>query len=420
MKDSDFNRFWEEGGNLKFISERSSVNEYKKQGYRKMNHEEATAASAVFSHIPEGIVHQVYDSAYRKSFDDAVQGSLIAKLKPGTYMPMSKTTPGALSNVGLSIDNNQAGHGNPVFFKNDAILSTPAGPRIALGIFNLVSFAVGQYNMVQIAGTLQMLRTGVDQILDFLKDEQRARLKAVIQIYENACCEMKYAMGNEQRLNGLRTQILLTVLPVALELMNFSSTQMDKLMMRLKKDDSIETIQNNFKDINDSFYQYKVAILLCEKARQLLYSLSQTGDPKEIKDVYLNPLEELFDEYCSNTSRWLGKVMTYIHSCNAFNGRSTMRNIVSTVSGGLVALLSTNAGIKAYTLVDDLFAASQKEKKTAQQIEVSPTIKAMMEIEIIEAPVKSVRESLQIIKDGIKIVRIGNEYYTNLPESKAS
>lgn len=96
MKDAELSRFLDEGGDLQIDFSLSTVNEYKKQGYRKMLGDEAAAASAAFNYIPREFAHQVYDAAVHKSFDDAVQGSLIAVLKPGTYMPMSKTTPGAL------------------------------------------------------------------------------------------------------------------------------------------------------------------------------------------------------------------------------------------------------------------------------------------------------------------------------------
>lgn len=158
--------------------------------------------------------------------------------------------------------------------------------------------------------------------MGFLKDEQKAKLTTAIQIYDHVCREMKYAMGNERRLCDLRSQIYMTVMPTAMELMNFSATQMDKLVKKLKTDDNIETIHRNFKDINDVFLQYKVATLLYEKATQLLYYLSQTGDVDEIKDLYLTPLEESSKQYAANSDRWFKKTSGYLHSCKALNGRS--------------------------------------------------------------------------------------------------
>lgn len=417
MKDAELNRFLDEGGDLQFDFSRSTVNEYKKQGYRKMLGNEAAAASAAFNHIPREIAHQIYDANVRKAFDDAVQGSLIAVLKPGTYMPMSKTTPGALSNVGLSIETNKAGVGNPVFFKNNAVLNTPAGPRIVMGILNAVSFAVGQYNMVQITGSLKMLQTGVEGIMDFLKDEQKAKLKTAIQIYDRVCREMKYAMGNEQRLSDLRSQIYMTVMPTAMELMNFSVTHMDKLMKKLKTDDSNETIQRNLKDINDVFLQYKVATLLYEKATQLLYYLSQTGDVDEIKDLYLTPLEESSKQYAANCDRWFKKTRGYLRSCKAPNGRSGIRNVASVGTGIFVTLLSSSpiSGVRIFELVDALFADDQKEKKTTQQKQANSLFQEMLEFETIEAPYQAVQKSMRVLEDGIKIVKIGDDYYTNFP-----
>lgn len=419
MKDDALSRYVDEGGDLQITFSPGTVSSYKKQGYRKMTSSEASAMSSIFGMIPRDIAHQVYDTAVHKSFDDAVQGSLIAVLKPGTYMPMSKTTPGAFSNVGLSIETNKAGAGNPVFFKNNAVLNTPAGPQIAMGILNAVSFVVGQYNMVQINGSLKMLQSGVEGIMDFLKDEQKAKLKTAIQIYDRVCREMKYAMGNESRLSDLRSQVYMTVLPTAMELINFSATQMDKLMMRLKKDDGIDLIQKNLKDINDTFLQYKVATLLYEKATQLLYYLSQTGDPDEITDLYLHPLEESSKQYATNSDRWFKKTSSYIHSCKALNGRSGIRNVVSIGSGIIVTLLSPVSGIKAFELVDALFEDDQKEKKSTQQKQAKPIFQEMLEFETIDAPYQTVQNSLCAIKEGIKVVKIGDDYYTNLPALNA-
>ncbi len=262
-----------------------------------------------------------------------------------------------------------------------------------------------------------MLQTGVEGIMDFLKDEQKAKLKTAIQIYDRVCREMKYAMGNEQRLSDLRSQIYMTVMPTAMELMNFSVTHMDKLMKKLKTDDSNETIQRNLKDINDVFLQYKVATLLYEKATQLLYYLSQTGDVDEIKDLYLTPLEESSKQYAANCDRWFKKTRGYLRSCKAPNGRSGIRNVASVGTGIFVTLLSSSpiSGVRIFELVDALFADDQKEKKTTQQKQANSLFQEMLEFETIEAPYQAVQKSMRVLEDGIKIVKIGDDYYTNFP-----
>lgn len=416
MKQEALNRYVDEGGDINISFCSGTISSYRKQGYRKMTENEASAMSSIFGMIPREIIHQVYDTAVHKSFDDAVQGSLIAVLKPGTYMPMSKTIPGALSNVGLSIETNKAGVGNPVFYKNNAVLNTPAGPQIAMSILNAVSFAVGQYNMVQINGSLKMIQSGVEEIMDFLKSEQKAKLQTAIQIYERVCKELKYAIGDERRLNDLKSQIYMTVLPTAMDLINFSFTQIDKITGGFNSEDKLEVIEKNIQIISEIFSQYKVATLLYEKALQLLYYLSQAGAPDEIEDLYLAPLKESAEKYEKNSERWFKRMRKYIHSCKALNGRSAIRNVVSIGSSAIVTLVSPKAGIKTFGLVDALFEDDQQKKKTNQQVQAAPILQDMLEFETIDAPYQSVQLSLKSIKEGIKVIKIGDEFYTNLPQ----
>ena len=418
MKDEDMLRYFDEGGDIRFEFSSTTVGEYKRKGYRKLIGNIAEATSEAFRIVPGQIAHRVYDAAVHKSFDEAVQGSLIAVLKPGTYMPASKTTPGALSNIALSTETNQVGAGNPVFYKNNAVLNTPVGPQIALQMLNIASFVVGQANMILVRQSFDKLQGDVREILEFMQDEQKSKLEAAIIIHQRVCCEMKYALGNNGRINDLISQIKLVVFPTALELKRFSESEMERIIARLDQRDNKEKIHKNCEDVGRAFIQYKVATLLCAKSLQILLYLSQTSDLEEINELYLEPLNQLTEEYEDNSEKWFRCVTKYLHSCKELNGGTAVQNILKFGSAAISALYSPLLAVGVYDIVDTVLANKQKTEKTTYQNKLKETFKQMVEFDTIEAPYLSAKNYEKLMREGIVIAKIGDEIYINLPDKE--
>ena len=100
-----------------------------------------------------------------------------------------------------------------------------------------------------------------------------------------------------------------------------------------------------------------------------------------------------------------------------------MQWIASGAAAGVAALASGKAGIianiggKAFSFVDGLFSDRQKRKKEELSDQVNNCFEPLKDTLSLESPSSAINFYIETVGKEIEFIKIGEEYYTNLPLS---
>ena len=134
--------------------------------------------------------------------------------------------------------------------------------KVANGVgtaFNVVSFVVGQYNMVQIGKELQMINNNLNEIISYNKFKELGEIKMLIEVAESLSKFQIENMNNEE----LRKQAISQIV----ELRNKTISLLNKTNLE------IQSITNSNVKKLDDFKNKLEKILYRKQCQQLLFSI---------------------------------------------------------------------------------------------------------------------------------------------------
>lgn len=343
------------------------------------------------------------------------------KLSPGMHLAASKDTLGAFRGTGLSNSTNQVA-GQAEWFKNNATLSVSNAPQIALGVFNALSIVTGQYFMSQINGKMTALKEGVDRIENFLDAAQRSKLKASCAELEDIVSRSEFIFGD---LEQLRTTVdqLHAIQRTAQESIYFCQEQLKIEFSTASKEDKDDAITRKLNVIGKYMAQYHTSVQLYSVATMLEVQLREVDDPAEIH-AYQKQIKSRINGYKTDYAECSAKITQYLNENHVLNDRSFWQNVAAVASAGAGVVLGGIAGLlpgaRLAKKVDELFVDQRKQLKTERIGMVEELIRPLSDETRLNAPLQ-VLETLEKVKSQpVEILRIGDEYYTNLPDKTAA
>lgn len=398
-----------------------SLAEIKALRYRRMDANEVGHFNGILQYVPQIITGNAYSQSVGKAFSAAVEGTYRLKLSPGMHLAASKATAGAFRGTGLSNATNQVA-GQAEWLKNNASLSVSSAPQIALGVFTALSMVTGQYFMSQINGKMALLKEGVDRIENFLDAAQRSKLKAACQEMEDIINRIEYIIGDEKQLNTTIEQIH-AIQRIAQESIFFCQEQLKNEQNNLKKEDKDIDITNKINTIGKYMSQYNMSVQLYSVATLLEVQIRDLDNSAEIK-AYYNQMKCRIDTYKLDFSECSARITQYLDENHALNERSFWQTVASVATAGAAAfvggVLAILPGVKLAKKVDGLFTDQQKKLKDERVEMAGDLIEPLADVTKLEAPLQILENIERAKTQDVEILKIGPDYYTNLPATIVS
>lgn len=128
--------------------------------------------------------------------------------------------------------------------------------------------------------------------------------------------------------------------------------------------------------------------------------------------------------YKTDYAECSAKITQYLNENHVLNDRSFWQNVAAVASAGAGVVLGGIAGLlpgaRLAKKVDELFVDQRKQLKTERIGMVEELIRPLSDETRLNAPLQ-VLETLEKVKSQpVEILRIGDEYYTNLPDKTAA
>ncbi|TGE38614.1 hypothetical protein E4K67_11910 [Desulfosporosinus fructosivorans] len=110
-------------------------------------------------------------------------------------------------------------------------------------------------------------------------------------------------------------------------------------------------------------------------------------------------------------------IILYLDSNNALNKRNPIQIAADAVVGvALTVVTRTSVGIKGAQYVDEKFNEKRKEKKTEKIESLKPYMDHCGNTELLDSSVNGVSKYIAATNNTIELLKVGNYFYTNLPE----
>jgi len=387
--------------------------ELEEKGYRKLPSESLRHVTQIFQFVPQLAVQHINNGAVQVAFKEAVEGTYRVILDPGTILAKSKQTAGAFRGTELNQVTNKVA-GQAEFIDNSAILSVSAAPQVALNIFNAVSFVTGQYFIAQVNENLSDIKDGLERIQQFLDADKQSKLKADLLTLEKVNKRISFIKSDEVQKNATITQLKL-IQTQTQGFINFYQEQAESVRQAADKKDKDKKIGKNIDTVGNYMTQYRCATLAYCMANLMELYLLDTPDAEYFKIVH-EDLKEIVNQYKDNYALCRDEMKLYLDSSDALNKRNLKQITADAVVGvALTAVARTPVGIKAVQYVDESFNEKRKEKKKEKIKSLKSYMDHCGDTELLDLSVNGISKYIEATNDTIELLRIGNDYYTNIP-----
>lgn len=334
------------------------------------------------------------------------------------HLCRSHLTPGAYRAVGLSNATNQIA-GNAELFANDAVLTVSNAPQIALGVFNVASMVIGQYFMSQVNSKLTSLAMSVGKLEKMLDAQRHGELKAIAQELEDIREKSKYTIVDTNKTNEAINQIH-DIQRTAGKSMNTSQELVMSELKSLKKDDKIDTIKAHLESVVKYLVEYQYAAQIYGIATLLEVQMRNITDPDELT-MFRTQINKRVDQYKTDQGEAERTIAKYLDQTHVLNDRSALQWITSSLAAGISSFAGGLFGAvnapRIFSLVDGLFTDHQKAQKAEISQKSFSEFAPLKDTVLLDSPASSIDRYINTVGREIEYVKIGEDYYTNLPET---
>ena len=397
-----------------------SAGELIKRNYRRMDGDELARIDQIFQFIPQIVANSANQRAVSAAFKAATEGTFRVRLGAGMHLCRSRLTQGAYRGVGLSDATNQIA-GNAELFANSATLSVSNAPQLALGVFNVASMVTGQYFMSQINSKLAFLSSSVNKLEKLLDAQRHGKMKTAAQEVSDLMARAEFIICDTDKTNQAIVQIQRIQSRVNDE-MNTCQELIASELRDMNINDGEDRIKEHVDAVARNLVEYKYAAQLYGLATLLEVQLRNMTDPEELR-VYREQIDRRVNQFNQDYEMSYAALREYLEKTHALNDKgiaqwiaSGAADLASTLTGRGIDL-SPHLGGKILGFVDDLFSDHRKQQKEKISEQVNRRIASLEDTLTLESPAAAINLYIDSVGKEIEFVRIGGEYYTNLPKT---
>lgn len=236
------------------------------QGYMKLPNKVFTRVSMALQNVPGQVAQQVTINAANKAAEELSKNAYKLVLKEGLHLANSKSLEGAYKGLALNTQNNLTTQADWLPISLDGSVVSRA-PQIALGVFNAMSIATGQYFLSQINSKIAEIETGLKDIISYLEAEKRSEITANDMTLMGIFNNLGYIMSNDFERQITATE-LKEIKRESLSNLLFFQSKIDsikedlKITSKSKGDDLAEVFKNLYRDLPFIGVQYVVMLML--------------------------------------------------------------------------------------------------------------------------------------------------------------
>ena len=202
--------------------------------------------------------------------------------------------------------------------------------------------------------------------------------------------------------------------------MNTSQELIMYELKSLKKDDKVDTIKAHLESVVKCFVEYQYATQIYGIATLLEVQMRNVTDPDELT-TFRTQINKRVDQYKTDREETERTIEKYLDQTHVLNDRSALQWITSSLAAVLPTSVGGLFGVakapKIFSLVDGLFTDHQKAQKTEILQKSRSEFAPLRDTTLLDSPASSINRYIDTVGREIEYVKIGEEYYTNLPES---
>lgn len=396
-----------------------TVEELSALRFRRISGDELARVNQVFQYIPQIVVSNVNQHAVNTAFKAATEGTFHVRLGAGMHLCRSRFTPDAYRGIGLSDVTNQVA-GSAELLVNDAALTVSKAPQIALEVFNIASLATGQYFMSQINTKISELSLSVGRVERLLDARRYGELRETERELSDIIAKIEFTINNTDKINSAIDQIH-HIQHLAGTEMNTCRNLLSDELREMKPSDKVDQIKKRIESIVHHLVEYQYATQLYGIATLLEVQLRNHSDPDELR-TDREQIDRRVNQFKQDYDKCYEAINTYINQTHVLNDKNIVQFMASSAAGALSILATGKIGAvagfgeKVFSSVEDWFSDRRKQQKEKITIRINECFEPLGDMLLLESPSSTIDRYIETVGQEIEFVKIGDDYYTNLPE----
>lgn len=392
-----------------------SVEELLKRGYHRLGTEAKQRLLPVMQYIPGFSSGQAVKNGAKVAFAKATEGTYRPLPADGMHLMRSRTNPEHFR--GIAMNDLTNARDIPEWVLNKAEFNVSAAPQVALSVFNAMSYLTGQYFMSEINKKLAAISSGVHEILQLLIDLQINDLQAYGDELQDISRRSQYYVYSSEALTAAFHQ-LHDIQHQSQVVINLAQSKIAGVSSSFTQKEKNEEITKKLESISGFIVHYHYALHIYNTATLLEMQISGTLNPDEM-EAYRQQIVRRTEEYKEIYKETTKCLYEYLNKCSILNKRQFGDYLLSVGGAAFMAVFGGVAGrinsVSVGKMIDGLIMDKKHKLKEGQLAIVDQYVQELSDTASLDAPVQAIAQYIKATSNGIEIIHMNGEYYTNMP-----
>lgn len=398
------------------ISEvQESAEELLSRGYHKMTETVKLNLQPMLQHIPGFAASHAIIGSAKIAFTEATQGTFTPLMQNGMQLLKAKNGSGNVR--GLAMNKLTKARDIPEWVANNAEFRVSSAPQVALGVFSAMSYVTGQYFLSEINKKLTTIDSGVHEILQLLIDLQINDLQAYGQELEDISKRSQFLMASSEKQSAALQQ-LHQIQHQSQSIINLMQNKITAERNTFSTKDKTDVISQKLEKISEYMLHYHYALHIYSTATLLELQISGTMDTNEM-ELFRQQIIRRTDEFKVLYDETTNGLLEYLNQCSVLNKRQFKDYVFAVGGAAFVATFGRFAGlvngIYVGKKIDDTIMNKKRKLKESQYAIIDRYIQELNDTTTLDAPAQAIAQYIEATRNGIEIIHMNGEYYTNMP-----
>lgn len=389
-----------------------------KRGYRKLSKDAYSKIDFLAQYVPGNVAQKVLGIAADKAVSEAAENAFKVVLKDGMHLGKSSTMKGAFKGMAFLNEGNTLKSMPDLIPLDTSMKVASMAPQLALGVFNAMSIATGQYFMSEINSKLKTIDTGINDIKSFLEVDKQSEILSDRLTLEQLQRDIFFIIDNETQVHATSVE-LKRIKSRSLSNCNFYKTQIERVRSNLKNYSKFDTYKWVIWELEKRYPQYLLSVHNYIMATFLDAYVTGMDDPDYLTYQYIDS-QNLIVNYCKSFEDSDKKAKAYIKHNSELNKRDgraknagAVADMIPPINTWFAAIHAVAAGVEIYESKE--VKKSESKKRDAWKRE-QKLLEACSNVTPLNLTVEMIKRYNETRNSPVEMVFVNDSAYVKIKD----
>lgn len=384
--------------------------ELKKKGYCKLPKDALSKIDYLMQYIPGHAAWIATNKEAQKTISEIGENAFKVVLKKGLHLGKSSAANGAFKGMAFSEEGQLNSVPDLVPIDPGAMAASMA-PQLALGIFNAMSIATGQYFLSEINSKLRKIDAGINDIKSFLETDKKSESLSDRLTMEHIQRDLVFIMDNVMERQATSVE-LKRIKNRSMSNCRFYMTRVESTRNKLHRSSDFKTYIAITKDLEKDYPQYMLSVHNYITASFFDSVITGMDDPAYLARIYADALA-LIQNYEKSYRDSDHRAKAYIKGnpeLNKGNHRGGLSVKLPAV-GWLASVQVSSSGVE---VIDKKAISKSRSKKSSAYERERKLLEACSDVEPLKMTADMIRRYQSLRNNPAELILVNNAAFVKV------